>query len=316
MATELKKVERGDLIESDLINLIIDWLMELHAKISGMGGTGAASVPNLFGKTLSTAQSMLSEPPISLKLGNTIDAYGALLNPGLAETKQKIVIGQAPPAGARVATNSLVDVLLSVQAGGTGTTPTPVATKITGFNPAKTPVGEKVTIFGENFEVDFTKTKVFFADVPTATPESGATGEVLVRVPATITVPAGTEKRVSVRVETSFGKATADTTLLPPLEGPPPEFKSIKGVTDPDALVVGEIATIEGKNFSSKIQENSVKFGDTTTPVETAGNTTSTLKVKVPELPGLTSGNHRTVDIVVIVATRQSNIVRKEVNKF
>jgi hypothetical protein len=318
MATELKKVEPGDLIEAELMNLIINHLKDLSAAVSGLGwAAGSVTVPNLFGRTLSSAQLLISEPQVKLKLGNTVDAFGAALNPGLSTTKQKIVIGQVPTAGARVAVNSTIDVLLSAQPeAGTGPTPTQES-KITGFNPAKTPIGEKVTIFGVNFDVDPAKNKVTFADTPATAPEKGGTTELLVRIPSIPNPPSGSnEKKVSVIVETPAGKATGETILLPPLEGPAPELTSIKGA-DPDVLVVGEIATIVGKNFSTKLQENSVTFGTTTTGLETAGNSNTTLKVKVPELPGLASGQFRFVDIFVTVAGRQSNLIKnREVDKL
>jgi len=320
MAQELRKVERGGLIEADLMNLIIDKLVILSDTVSSLGGsTGNVTVPNLFGRTLSSAQSLITEPQIKLRLGNTIDAFGAALNPNLPETRTKIVIGQVPASGVRVPVNSSVDLLLSAQpsTNGNGTT-TSTVPKITGFNPTKTPVGEKVTIFGENFEVDLAKNKVFFDDTPTAAPpEKGGTTELLVRVPSISSPPAaGTEKKVNVRVELPEGKvATGETTLLPALGGEPPELISIRG-SDPDVLTVGEIATITGKNFSEKLQENTVIFGTITAGVETSGNSTTTLRVRVPDLPGLPPGGFRSVDIGVSVAGRQSNLIKnKEIDK-
>ncbi len=102
--------------------------------------------------------------------------------------------------------------------------------------------------------------------------------------------------------------------MLPKLAGDPPELISIRG-SDPDVLVVGEIATVTAKNFSTSIQENKITFGSTVTSPETSGNTATTFRVKVPNLPQLSTAPFVFVDIFITVAGRQSNLIKKEVDR-
>lgn len=319
MATNLKKVQPGDIVESDLMNQIIDTVDGLAAAVSGLGwSTGTVAVPALFGRTLSSALTTINQPQTKLKLGNTIDAYGAALDPNLSDTRQRIVIGQMPAADARVSPNTMVDLLLSVKPSTSGGTAPSTVPTIAKFNPAKTPIGEKVTIFGTNFDPDPKKNHVFFAGMEAPEPEQAGSTQLLVRVPKIADPPTGNnEKKISVVVKVADkGEVSADTIVLAALEGEPPSVTSIKGADPDGVLIVGEVVTITGANFSASIQQNKITFGSTETFPETTGNSTTTLRVKVPELPNLQVGGFVFVDIFVTVAGRQSNmLLGKEVDK-
>lgn len=320
MATNLKKVQPGDIVESDLMNQIIDTVEGLEVAVSSLGwSTGTVVVPPLFGKTLNSAMTTINQPQTKLKLGNTIDAYGAALDPNQSDTRQRIIIGQTPPADARVSPNTFINLLLSVKpaTGGGGGGGNPTQPTISSFNPAKTPLGEKVRIFGTNFDPDPAQNKISFADVDAGLPEQSSQTQLLVRVPKDIPSPptGNSEKTVSVTVKCPNGIATGEMILLAALAGDAPTITTIVGA-DPDFLVVGEIATITGTNFSANIQENKITFGTTETFPETSGNSTTKLKVKVPSPPNIQTGIPVFLDVSVTVNGRQSNIIHgKEIDK-
>ena len=109
MVTELKKVQPGDLIKSDLINLIIERLLDLSSKIAGAGGTGSVTVPNLFGRTICEAATIIKQPQINLQLSNVVDAFGTSIDPDLIESKSRLIINQVPDPGVRVNSGSLIE---------------------------------------------------------------------------------------------------------------------------------------------------------------------------------------------------------------
>lgn len=321
MATNLKKVQPGGIIESDQMNQIVDAIQGLEAAVSGLGwSTGTVTVPSMFGKTLNSAMAIINQPQTKLKLGNTLDAYGAALDPNLSDTRQRIVIGQSPPPDARVNPNTFLNLLLSAKpstggGSGGGTLPT-----IGSFNPLKTSIGEKVKIFGTNFDPDPLKNKVSFADVEAEKPEQASQTQLLVRVPKNIPNPptGNAEKKVSVTVKCPNGIATGETTLLAALPGDPPTISTIVG-GDPESseLLVGEIVTITGTNFSESLQENKITFGTKETGPETSENPQTTLlRVRVPEPDNIQGGGIPVfLDISVTVKGRQSNLINKGIIK-
>jgi hypothetical protein len=308
MAQELKKVEPGDLIASDLMNLIIDELLDLEAKVAGMGGTGTVTVPSLFGMTLDSAQSLISQPQFKMNMGSVLDAYGTLLNAGENDAKQRLVINQYPVPGARVGTGAFVNLLVGAKpsAGGGGTT-TPPAVKLNSFNPAKAHIGEQVTLIGENFYMlDITKNVVTIGGVKAAPPTSMKSTELNVVVPDIPEPPTGTaEKPVSVKVENPNGTASLDLLVLAKREGVPTLTNMTKDTSATPATIfaVGSIVKINGTNFSSESQKNVVTFGKISTTPESTGNTTSVLRVRVPLVEGLTQNVEGSVLVNVFVTS-------------
>ena len=317
MATELKKVERGDLIESSLINLIIDKIMEL----SGGVQTGSVTVPYLFGKTISQAKTIINLPPNILSFGNVVDAFGVALDPDLSANNTRLIVNQVPDPGARVSPGSFVDLLVAATPSAGGTPPPPPVPTINTVNPfvpAKVPIGQDVTINGNNFALDIKKNKVTFDGVPQTgdpSPESSKT-KLVVKVPAISNPPTtGQEKEVTVIVEADGVKsAGVKLILLPPLAGTNPTITTI-GSSSPSFARVGEIITINGTGFNpTTLAQNVISFALVDTAVtatpELTGNTALLLRVKVPPMSGA-SGPQSFVDVSIFVTVggKKSNVI-------
>jgi IPT/TIG domain-containing protein len=312
MATELKKVQPGELIKSDLMNLIIEKLLALD---TGTQPTGSVTVPNLFGRTLSEAATVIKQPQISLQLSNVVDAFGAPLDPDLTENKSRLILNQVPEPGARVNPGSLIDLLVAAKpsTSTTGTSLKPTINTVNPFNPAKVPIGQDVTINGNNFALDRTKNRVTFdgvAAVGDPTPESSK-NKLVVKVPAISAAPAeGQEKEVTVVVTTPDGGASDGVKLvvLPPLAGANPTITSIQS-SDVDFARVGEVIIINGSGFSSTLTQNQVTFDTVNTFPEQTGNTPEKITVKVPAIAGVVGpADFKDISIFVTVNGRKSNV--------
>lgn len=291
MAAQLKRVERGDLITSDLMNLIIDQLIELSGKVTGPQ-PGDVLVPNLLARTLLQAGDIISQPQISLQFGNMIDAMGNAIDPSLAESKTRLVINQNPPPGTRVNLGAKVDLVLAAKANG-GTSPQPVDKKpqITGFAKAETPIKQPVTIVGKNFDPAPEKNKVTFDGINAGKPSPQSTDIFLIVTVPEIPDPpaAGKTKEVTVKVETPLGADSMKHFVSPALPGENPEIDLIKTKVTGIAQV-GEVITIQGDFFDPTPAKNKVSFEGQNVEVapETTGSSAKALAVKVPAMPGLT----------------------------
>ena len=316
MATELKKVEPGDLIKSELMNQIIYRIEELTNKVGGLGETGSVTVPSLFGRTLLQAATIIKQPQFSLQFGNVVDAFGTSIDPDLTESRSRVIINQIPAPGARANPGGAIDVLIAASGstgGGTNQQSNkPIINTTNPFNPVKVPIGQDVTIFGNNFALDRTKNKVTFDGVPSPedpTPESTKT-MLVVKVPAIPNPPpAGGEKQVTVIVETPDGRsAGANLTLLPALSGQDPKIDSITS-SGQDFARIDEVITLNGAGFSTSLAENRISFSDVTTSPEPTGNSATVLKVKVPVISGVVRpDDFKDVSVFVTVNGRKSNV--------
>jgi hypothetical protein len=320
MSTELSRIQPGDLIKSDLINSIIEELQTLNGKLSGVGVTGSVTVPNLFGRTISETAAIIKQPHINLQFSNVLDAFGASVDLNVPENTIRIVIGQAPEAGARVNPGSLIDVLIAAKpapATGGGETPPlsikPIINSADAFKPAKVPIGEDLTIFGQNFSNDRPKNVVTFDGIPAGTPTIESTNtKLVVKVPVLPSPPAaGKEKEVTVVITTEAGGASnsAKVIVLPALAGAAPKITQILSSQN-NAARIGEVITIKGEGFSPKAELNVVSFDAINAPLEATGNDITTLKVKVPIIPGVVKPDDlKDVNIFVTVEGRKSNVI-------
>jgi hypothetical protein len=310
MAQELKKVEPGDLVASDLMNLIIDELLDLQAKVTGIGGSGTVTMPSLFGMTLTSAKDLIAQPQHKLNLGSVLDAYGALLNPSAADVQQRLVINQYPVPGARVATGVFVNLLVGAKPAAGGGGPTPANTvKIFGFNPTKAHIGEPVKIIGENFFMsDLSKNEVTIGGVKTNTPTSLSQSELNVLVPEGISgAPVGAEEKpFSVKVKNPNGEASLDLILLAKRSNVPDVFNIMKqGASTPStSFKVDSIVKVNGENFAEERTANQVFFGAVSAVPEQMENSTSALFVRVPLVGGLTPGTNSSVKVEVFVQSK------------
>jgi hypothetical protein len=257
---QLNEVQPGDLITARLINAIIRLLKDLELKLGG-----PVTVPNLYGETLGNARTVLTTGTPPLGLGPVLlDSNGLSVNPTHPDNQFRRVIGQVPPAGARVVGNSLVSLLIAGEPSSTTPTNGP---EITGFLPGSIPMGEEVQILGKNFASQPGNNLVRFNGVPiTGTPSvRSTTFSLYVIVPTGIpnvpTTPGATPVNVTVTVvNQTTGKQVESTTLK---VGPSTGIVKpvITGVSPTNPRVNTQIV-ITGTGFTSDASPVRVFFGD------------------------------------------------------
>lgn len=301
------QVTAGDLITAELMNEILTRLANHDALIGQLGGAGSGAivVPSLFGRSLGNAQSTLTAPSQQLNLGSVIDADGVIINPAAQGMGARIVVGQNPTAGTRVAQLTSVDLLVS--GSGTGGGPgVPVLPIINQIVPSSAPVNSQITIFGSNFASSPAGNTVRFNDVPGTVSPLSNSQQLFVTVPPGIpnapTAPGNPALNgVAVNV-TSNGNATAQSGTIS-VTAPVPSQPTVTATVPapPSLVIVGNSITITGTNFSSTQAQNSVTIGGVNAPV-VSSNTTQ-IVATVPLVSGLPSvGSIRTnVPLIVTV---------------
>lgn len=311
------QVRPGEIITAELMNQILTQLESVEERLTkfGAGTTGGVIVPNLFSRTLLQAANILKQTQIGLKFGNVVDAFGTSIDPDQVASRSRLVINQVPEPGSRVNPGSFVDVLVAAVGGSGGTTQPTAKPTIdpAGFNPSRVPIGQDVTILGNNFALDRTKNIVTFDGIPQdgdPTPESEKT-KLVVKVPRLPSpIPAGTEKRVTVIVETPEGgkSEAAQLTLLPALEGSNPTIGTIES-SDVNFARIDDVITINGAGFSVTLNQNVIAFGTVTTFPE-PGVSPTRLRVRVPAISGLVrADDFKDVSISVTANSRKSNVI-------
>ncbi len=297
MAQQLEKVKPGDLIKADLINGLIDVVGEHTAVLSGIGGVGLVSVPNLVGRTFADARAVINLPATHMVLGSVFDAYGQVVNVIATEAQTRIVLNQTPPPGARVAGGTTLSLVLSVRPSAAGTVPSDLPV-IKSFDPASTRIGEVVVINGDNFDVSRSANEVFFAGVKADTPLTADQKTLGVRIPDIPDPPTGTAtKEVDVRVKTPRGEAASKTTVRAKAAVQKPVIASLT----PTMVTQGSTLTITGTGFASTPANNRVLFESR--EVVPQGGAAGTLTVVIPDTFaaafGVSSGNQRLLHVVV-----------------
>lgn len=298
-------VQPGDVMRASVINALIDRVNSLEAG-SGLG----TAVPNLVGRTVGQALSLLNQPSAGLRVGLAIDVFGNVVNAGVAATATRLVLMQSPPVGARVTAGSAVDLIIAGQ--GTGTSPAPPAPTITrietvtGTPTTTVRVGDTVAVVGTHFSAVASQNTVTFDGVPArsvVSDPSDPARRLLVGVPADIPqgpVKPGDPDKGAVVLALSTGGTRVTTTIT--VQAPPGQPQpAITGFT-PAAQQVGKDVTINGANFSTTPSRNLVRFG-TVNAEAVVSATASQIVAKVPNFTDLpaTSGSTKSVQISVTV---------------
>ncbi len=112
----LSHVLPGQVIRSKDFNALID---EINALQTGAPGAGV-SVPDVFGVALSQAKAVITQPSVNLTLGSVFDVFGTAINPNTPASAARLVLGQAPPALARVTVGSPVNLTVAASPQGGG----------------------------------------------------------------------------------------------------------------------------------------------------------------------------------------------------
>ena len=303
----------GEVIRASLINQLID---------AANAGTGPAPigvlVPDLFGRTLSQAQSLLTQPSTNLALGTALDVFGAVVDPSAPGSGSRFVLNQSPSTGTRLPIGSPVNVVIA--APGTVTLPPPVITRtetVTGTVTSTFRVGDTLVVVGSGFSTAAALNVVTIGGRPaTATNDpANPTQRLVVVVPTGI--PGGpvnpgdpTLNNVVLAVSTS-GSAPATTQIN--VQAPSGVQPNITGFS-PSQQFVGSPVTLNGQNFSAVLARNIVRLGTTNATVTVAAATQLTFTV--PDLPGLgaPSGSSVNVNITLTVNDAGGNPIGSDVS--
>jgi hypothetical protein len=313
MAKLIQEVRPGEIISADLWNQLVTKIEELDTKLAELSGniiTGSVTVPNVFGKKLSEAKSIIGAPTLQLALGNVIDAFGNVVSPNQPATANLIVINQLPAPGAKVFPGSSVNLVVAATGSTTGSTQPPLGPKIDYFDPAIIHVGREVEIVGKHFDADPDNNVVTFDGVEAVPSALSTIGSLFVIVPSGIPgapkmLGQPNKPNVNVIVSTPTGQANGTCTIAEPLG-------TTVTITDiyPNPGKIGQPVTIEGKGFARKTDSITVTFNDVVAlnPAVTA----TEVKVTIPKISGLkTLGTSKLkpplVAVVVKVGAVKSN---------
>jgi IPT/TIG domain/PASTA domain len=300
----LSHVQPGQVIRASAWNGLVD---EVNALQTGAPGSGV-TVPNVIGQPLSQARTLLTQPPVNLSLGTTIDAFGQLVDPDTSGSR--VVINQTPNFPMRVPVGSAVDLLLAAQSGtGPGPQPLPV---ITGFNNTATKIGQPITIQGDNFDPSGPNNTVTIDGTGAGIPSPASKTSLTVVVPPVSNPPTGSQqKTVDVIVTTGAGSSVPKQTLIEaPSANPTPTILNIDTSPNVGFALVGQTITITGTNYSTTPANNKVVFNPVQNNIQVTPTTVvspTELTVVVPQIPGVNPNQPpKPVGVVVRVGANQS----------
>lgn len=300
MSTLPVRVQPGDIISSEFMNALLNEVESLREKLDELmkNVPGTVIVPNVFGRTLLEARTIITSPG-QLGLGSVLNVAGKLIDPLATENRTLLVLFQLPTVGERVVAGTSVNLVVSSTEAGTGPgpSPDPVITELR--LPDETPatrfaVGTGMIIMGINFDVVSSNNEVTFAgQTATVTPSAfEPTRRIHVVVPTGIPgAPTAsgqadlTGVTIVVRNTVTARQTTTTCTIAAPPEIAPPHISSIPA----GPHLVGSPVTITGTGFSAVAAENNVFFDGTPAAVPTTASEIS-LTVTVPSgIPGLGS---------------------------
>jgi hypothetical protein len=302
------------LITSELVNDILTALRELNTELEALSqsiGTGNTLVPSVFGRPLSTARAILTQPVVNLRIGRVLDAAGTTIDPDLAAVQQRVVINQIPPPQMRAAARSQVDLVLGGGIG-TGDEDRPRAPILANdpFFPQPVSIGTVLLISGEHFARNFLDNTVTFdgvlalgdeaQGVPDGAPLPGSTTTLLrVQVPEPPEPPeADNTVSVMVVVDTGVSPSVSAPAEVAPAPDVVPDIESVFHVHEDETeeelsegglIPVDATMRIEGSGF---IFDESiiVRFGlldqgeEDVEPLASATLNETQLSVEVPDI--------------------------------
>ena len=305
------QVTPGDLITAELMNEILSRLASHDVLIGQMGGAGSTTVvvPTVYGRTLTDARTILVAPSQQLGVGTLIDTDGNFVNPNAQGAGLRMVVGQTPQPGTRVAPQSSVDLLIAAVAGSGGSNQ-PSSPSISQITPGSQAVNGTVTIFGSNFAPLHTANNVRFNGVSgTVLAANSNTQQLSVVIPSGVPnapstpgMPALANVQVSVTTSAGTGTAPNPITITAPVPSTPTISEAL-----PQPAVVGNPLVITGTNFGSSPAQITVTIGGVAAAV--TGVTTSTINVTVPMISGLNNipSTRSNVPLVVTASGVASN---------
>jgi hypothetical protein len=304
MAQIPSPVQRGDLITAEWMNQWRDKLIEIDGlvqQLSGSVGSGTVTVPNVFGRTLSAARAILTQPAQQLALGSVIDAFGVLVNPSQAGAGALVVLSQVPVAGARTFPGAAVNLVVAAQPGSSSQPAVPP--QINQIVPGSQTVGGPIQIRGSGFQGS--ASGVTLDNIPAQVLATSTITTLFLTVPPGIpgapTAPgqAGKPGVVVTVTNPDATFATSTMTVTAPLANP-----LTLGTITPNPASGLVAVTIPGAGFSTTAAQNQVRFDGVLAAVPSSATATQ-LVVTVPSgIPGLVvPGDSKTVNVTVTRTT-------------
>ncbi len=311
MATLPSQVQPGDIITSEFMNALLGELEFMRKDLDKLldQGTGDVIVPDVFGRTLAEARTMITTLG-QLAMGSVLDVSGKLVDYSHSDVQLSRALYQLPAAGTRVVPGSSVNLVISATEGGTGPGPAPNPTIAELRLPDDTvatrfAVGTGMIIIGTNFDVVSTNNEVTFAGQPATVTPSAVEPTTRIRVvvptgiPGAPTAP-GQDDLTGVSIvvrNTVTGRQTSTTcTIAPPPEIATPHISSIES----GVHIVGNSVTISGSGFSEVEAENEVFFDETPAEVPTSSSEISLTVIVPGGIPGV-SDIPKTVQVTLRV---------------
>lgn len=295
------EIKPGDLITAEMLNAILGRIETLEDQLLllvGSVGTGPIVVPDLMGRTLAQTRSMLSQPNVNLNIGQAFDAFGNLVDIDLSSVQLRVVLNQHPMPGIRVATGSVIDIVLSASGqsgtGGNGGSPN-LQPRVDAFVPTTPRIGETLRIEGANFSPFRAQNQVTFNGMAgTVLPASTPTA-LSVTIPNIQNPPAENETvSVTLILTTPTGSVTSEGFEIRGAATDTPTIETLMQndtVVNPGGvIVVGSDLTISGSNYGESEDGIVVRLGTTDLTISSSDLASGILTVEVPSLPGHDSG--------------------------
>ena len=269
MANGFEDVRPGQIISSELMNLLLKAVTEIQSKLGGieglLAGPGQVVVPNVFGLSLAAAKAEVTKPKYGLQIGDVFNTGGQRIFPENTAALELSVLNQVPEAGRIADVGSKVGMVIAQLASSGGTVPAGPNHQVTGVLPPEGKAADgEVTVVGTGFITPFSRNHVIFDGTFTQTPKPGSTVTgLVVDIPRDLP---GLPRDVAVAVEID-----GVTRVLPTLYHvlPVSNVPELKITEMPIRVRENATLNIIGTGFSATPAQNKVTFIFTPNPTLT-----------------------------------------------
>lgn len=289
MGTLPSEVQPGDTISSELMTTILSRLSELSDVVL----TGTQSVPDVIGKTLADARTLIQQPSRQLALGFVVDVTGEAISPNAEGNSDLVVLNQSPIAGRLTVVHSSVNLVVSKKAGSSpipnpGVQPEITGTEtLNGDSETNFSVGDTMVLVGKKFSANVAENVVTFNAVEASVVSSDPTNprnrlhvQVPFGIPGAPTAP-GEERGLDVVVALTRSDSGLQATFQVDITAPVENAPTITSV-DPYPAREGEKITIHGTNLNS-VEKVLIKYREVVKEVLNVKSEDKKIDATVPD---------------------------------